>query len=285
MGLYYVSNRVMDLFCINSNPDGFFERFTKCVDPQDRYAFIQSISDATSVGRPWQYEGRFKKPSGDEMWFQGMSHPVRHGSENFFNGILLDITERKNNEESLRKSEERFRTIFHVAQVGMFLVNPVTHQILQVNQKALDIIGTSEDDVIGRVCYDFIFPLAQDGDLFTESRQMSGSTKRTLIRADGSHIPIIKTVISTSLGDEPVFLESFIDITEQKQIEEALSWKNSDLKASYDQLIATGNARREAKKLSLLSSVTRYDILNKVSVQLGMLDLAQEIVQESPEMA
>ena len=49
----------------------------------------------------WNFEGRFIKPSGETIWFQGIGSPVVGGSEWVYSGVLLDITERKRQEHIL----------------------------------------------------------------------------------------------------------------------------------------------------------------------------------------
>ena len=63
------------------------------------------------AGKRWEFEGRFTKPSGETIWFQGISNPVRHGDELVFSGVLLDIMGQKQTEEILRESEEESRSL------------------------------------------------------------------------------------------------------------------------------------------------------------------------------
>ncbi|HOS97937.1 MAG TPA: PAS domain S-box protein, partial [Deltaproteobacteria bacterium] len=109
MGLYFVSKRVEELLCIDSTPDDFFERFTERVAPEDRERFLASIKEAVSTQSPWECEVRYIKPDGEELYVRGVSHPERHDGELVFNGVLLDVTDRRKAENALRESEERYR--------------------------------------------------------------------------------------------------------------------------------------------------------------------------------
>ncbi|MFC1975439.1 PAS domain S-box protein, partial [Chloroflexota bacterium] len=51
----------------------------------------------------WNYEGRMLMPEGGVRWFQGISSPTQVGEELVFDGILLDIAERKQAEEELKQ--------------------------------------------------------------------------------------------------------------------------------------------------------------------------------------
>lgn len=94
-GVNYVSRRAGIVFGFTGGAGTFFPWFTAQVDEQDRQAFLSSIDEAIRTATPWNFEGWFVKPSGDRIWFQGMSRPVRHGNELVFNGILLDSTDHK----------------------------------------------------------------------------------------------------------------------------------------------------------------------------------------------
>jgi PAS domain S-box-containing protein len=107
MGLHYVSERTLDLLGLDSRPDDFFERFTACVEPEDREGFLSSIRTAVNAESKWEHEVRFKTPSGEDRYVRGMSRPRRVGSELVFDGVLLDVTDRRKVEEELLRHRER----------------------------------------------------------------------------------------------------------------------------------------------------------------------------------
>jgi PAS domain S-box-containing protein len=130
--------------------------------------------------------------------------------------------ERKRAEEALRESEERFRTIIHSMQFGIVIIDAQTHTILDANKKALEIIGGTSDIVLGSVCHRFICPAESSMCPVTDLKQTLDSSERVLLTLQGKKIPILKSVISTTLNGKEVLIESFVDITERKRAEESL---------------------------------------------------------------
>jgi len=61
--------------------------------------------------------------------------------------VVVDITERKRTEEALKKSEENYRTIFNSANDPIFVHDPKTGVILDVNKRAVELYGYSVDEM------------------------------------------------------------------------------------------------------------------------------------------
>ncbi len=118
MGLYFVSDRSAEFFGLKADHDGFLERFTKLVKPEYRKAFLASIQKATEEVVPWNFEGVLQKPTGDHIWFAGYSTPSVRDTEIVFNGIILDISERKRTEEVLNQKHELLKTTASMANIG-----------------------------------------------------------------------------------------------------------------------------------------------------------------------
>jgi PAS domain S-box-containing protein len=189
-------------------------------------------------------------------WLSFTAAPIRDVQGTIIGAIetLEDVTERINAEKALRDSEQWTRTILNTAQAGIILVDAVTHQIVDANKKALELIGLDRESVISAICHRFICPAEKGRCPVTDLGQKVSTSEKVLLTAAGVQIPVLKTVVPAFIGGRDVLVESFVDISEQKQAEAAI--------------------RETNRKLNLLNSITRHDIRNQLLVAQGYTQLA-----------
>src|SRR5579864_916343 len=119
-------------------PDEFTSRrlnYNDLMLPEDRAATREAVFTALRERRMYDDEHRIRHKDGSVRWIWARGHGVfaPDGSLRFIEGLNLDITARKQAEEALRESEERFRGTFENAAVGIGHVHP-TGQTLRVNE-------------------------------------------------------------------------------------------------------------------------------------------------------
>ena len=111
VGLHHVGGRTLEFLGLESDPKDFFQRFTACVAPEEREAFLSSIQEAVRTASRWDYEVRFIRPTGEEIYIRGISRPEQREHEIVFNGVMLDITDRKQIEQELKKHREQLEDL------------------------------------------------------------------------------------------------------------------------------------------------------------------------------
>lgn len=137
-------------------------------------------------------------------------------------GIVRDISQRKRAEQALSESDQRVRTILSSIQAGIIIVDAETHTIVDANAAALTMIGTQRDEVVGKSCHGFIC-LAQEGQCPMQDLARSmDDVESVLLRADGSALPVLKTVARVKLNGRQHYVESLVNITRRRQVEQDL---------------------------------------------------------------
>jgi PAS domain S-box-containing protein len=90
-----------------------------CIMPEDRAGFDLSVVESATTLQPWKWEGRFRFPNGEVRWGEGASRPERHANGDIvWDGLLMDVTARKEVEQRLRESEEQLRQSQKMESVG-----------------------------------------------------------------------------------------------------------------------------------------------------------------------
>jgi PAS domain S-box-containing protein len=120
------------------------------------------------------------------------------------------------------ENEQYLATILATAQVGIMVIDSEKHVIVEVNPKAVELIGAPAEEIIGSVCHRFICVAEHGLCPVTDLGQCIHCGERELLTADGSTRAVVKTVASVTLGGRPHLVETFLDITDRREAEEAL---------------------------------------------------------------
>ncbi|NMB77903.1 MAG: PAS domain S-box protein [Methanomicrobiales archaeon] len=147
---------------------------------------------------------------------------LREGAVAGFRGIVIDVTDRVNLEEALTESQEYLETLLMSIKVGIVVIDSETHTIVDANPAALEMIGTTRDQLINLPCQNVICPAGPGECPVTDQNLMLDNCERSLITKSGATISVIKYVVPVMLHGRSCLLETFIDNTARKQIEAEL---------------------------------------------------------------
>jgi PAS domain S-box-containing protein len=147
---------------------------------------------------------------------------IQFGDNTVVHSIISDITERKRAEEALQESENMLRILLDNMPVGVVIIDPLTRKIEKVNNHVEFLFGDSADHIIGKRCHALLCPASEGACPVCDLGQLVDNSDRVLIKADGSRIPILKTVKRISLNGQDKLLECFVDVSDRKRTEEAL---------------------------------------------------------------
>jgi PAS domain S-box-containing protein len=154
-------------------------------------------------------------------------------------GAIRDITERKQAEKALKKSEEKIQSIFRAAPTGIGLVSS-KREFLQVNNRFCEMLGYTSDELIGKSSRT-IYPSDEEFESVGKEKYKqikkfgTGTVETKFIRKDGRIIDVLLS--STPIDPKNLsFGVTFtaLDITDRKKSEEALRESEERLKVLFE---------------------------------------------------
>jgi two-component system, LuxR family, sensor kinase FixL len=134
--------------------------------------------------------------------------------------LIRQVSEREVLAQTLQESKQRLDAIFDAILTTVFIVDAESHQIVDANPLAVKMVGLPKAEILGRVCHKFICPAEQGRCPICDLGQSVDHSERIFLKADGTRIPIIKTVTAASWQGHQYLVESFIDISDRKQAEQ-----------------------------------------------------------------
>jgi PAS domain S-box-containing protein len=196
------------------------------------------------------------RKDGARFWNELYVSPVHddEGRLTNFVGVQNDITERRRIEEILRESEERFRATFEHAAVGAAQVG-IDGRWLRVNRRLCEIVGYSQEELLGRTFQDITYPDDLEDDLDRMRRMLAGeletyAIEKRYVKKEGPEIWVNLTVslVRDASGQPGYFIAVIEDISERKKAEE-----ERDLLLVREQL-ARAEAVAARRRLALLAA-------------------------------
>jgi PAS domain S-box-containing protein len=204
------------------------------IHPEDRARCIATYRAAFHARRDYEHEYRLRRADGAWRWIlnQGVPRFTRHGAFVGYVGSVIDITERRQAEQALRESEQRYRTLLECADDAIFVFTVEADgrpgRYLEVNEAACRRLGYSREELramtpeavvdTGEVPYVDALATAMDELL------QAGSivVERIHLAKDGRRIPVEVSATLLDLQGKPTVIAIARDITERKQAENVL---------------------------------------------------------------
>ena len=164
---------------------------------------------------------------GSLMWIEFSMHPIHdeYGVVQYLIPEGRDITTKKLAEETLRKSEEKFRTLFDTSPHAIALTEMKTGKIVDVNDKFCQLTDYKKDEVIGRSTPQLGFYSEDDRNRFVDELTDSGKVHGLEMDFRAKHGSIINAhmfAVPIQFEGEALVLTEFYDVTEQKRTKKAL---------------------------------------------------------------
>ncbi|NLW91442.1 MAG: response regulator [Syntrophomonadaceae bacterium] len=150
----------------------------------------------------------------------------------FVNNIWRAFSMRRT-ELALQESQEQARVIFDTVQAGIVLIDAADSRVVDANPAALAMFGGTLDDIRGKTCHHLLCPAEAGACPILDLHQPINRSEHILLRKDGTALPILKDVTRLRLSGRDYLLESFVDLTERKALEEELTAAKEAAEAAY----------------------------------------------------
>ena len=197
------------------------------IHPEDRGWVLQEDARTDESGEPYSVEYRRISRDGRVVWVREEAVLVRdsEGRPLFWQGILMDVTERKHQEEALRQSEALYRTVVEQAEENIFLVDATSRRVLDANDALLRSLGYTDGELKEMTLYDIVAHSQESVDLnigrvMEEGHRSLG--ERQYRRKDGSLADVEVNVSAVPYNGEKVMCVVAHDVTERKRAERML---------------------------------------------------------------
>jgi len=259
--------------------------------PDDHGSVLNAIREAASQKRIYEVEERLRRADGQYRWFLARAIPQldEEGKIIKWYGTNTDIEDRKQAEDALRLSEDKFSKAFRSSPDAYAIGRQADGMTLEVNERWEEIFGYTRGEAVGRTVGELqiysnpseraslVSLVKEQGsvrDFEADIRRKSGEIRNVLISAE----PIM-------IRDEPCLILIARDITELKRAEEALRRNEEALRESYtriEDLAGRLIAAQEEERRHIAREL--HDDLNQqvAALAIGISRLKRQIPDATP---
>jgi PAS domain S-box-containing protein len=196
----------------------------QAVLPGQKERAKDELGQVTMLGRTLESEYTLLRADGTLLPVVAYMAPIVRDDGRIMGqrGIIADITRLKEAENALRENEERVRMVLDAVQTGILLIDAETKAVVDANPVAVRMFGGERNDGVGKICHSFLCTSQRGRCPVIDLGGSIDNAERVLIRKDGTRLPILKTVVPVSFQGRRYLLESFLDLSQRKQLEAEL---------------------------------------------------------------
>ncbi len=220
--------------------DNAIRSYSSIIHPDDRQLVDSTLKASLSQKSRYMMEHRICCADGAIKWVQSQGRGFfnAEGKLLWLDGIITDITERRQIEDSIRKAKDGWERTFDSAPDLLCLMDD-QYTITRMNHTMANTLGIKREDAIGKKCYTCIHHADKAPDSCPHRQMMAdGKEHQAEIKDDTLNKWLLVSVapLRNEQGDTIGAIHVAHDITERKQAEEALRQSKNELEKAYRKL-------------------------------------------------
>lgn len=181
--------------------------------------------------------------------------------------IIRDVTSRRQAEENLRESEERFHKAFHSSPVGMSINCGMDGKYMDANEAFCRIVGFSREELIGQTSLGLGIVTPEQRRAYTDQVGAEGhiyNREMSLRQKSGGRRIVLGSMEIIELNHAACVLSTAIDITERKEAEEKLHLQSAILQATANALVITDRDGFIQWANPAFTNLTGFEVMEEV---------------------
>lgn len=186
----------------------------------------------------WKGEYTALRKNGTTFSAYGLATIILDESGDFigYQSSVLDITERKQDEEKLKASEDKYSTLVEKGNDGIIIIQDFVLKF--VNSRMIELTGFTKEEVIGKPFYDYVSSeykemLVERVKKRLKGEAVPGKYEIDILSKDGSIIPVEINASLIEYEGRPADMAIIRDITERLQTEKELQERINELETFY----------------------------------------------------
>ena len=191
----YVNPRWSEITGLTLN-EALGQGWSQALHPDDRQRIFDGWYAAAKAGSSWDWECRYVNKQGKASWITGHAEVLfdPQGNPQGYLGVIVDISERKDHEQSLLLERDSTQNILATVE-AIIVALDLEGRISLANRKACEILGYSEVELLGQDWFASCLPCSID------IEQVRGVFERTLV-GDLAGSEYYENPVRTRSGEE-----------------------------------------------------------------------------------
>ena len=224
----------------------------KSVHPEDLADFEHSLKASHEQHSLWNWEGRIYV-NDSIRWIETRSSEVVANDEIVRKGIIIDVTERKRQEQEY---ETRYQMLVETLPLGVGI--HANGKLVIANSYAHRLLKANPGELIGRSVFDFVHPDSRELVMSRMKRVSAGEflpvAEERLVCMNGDIVDVETLAVPYTYRKKPAIQLIVRDLTEQKRAQEAIR-KNETFFSQLFEIVPMA--------VVMLDSVGRVELVNK----------------------